>query len=86
MHLLLAQSSVASESLFVTQVWAAVVNVGVTIILSIPLSIMGVGSTFTSLEMPHVNERFGSKGGHLSIEKVREIMGEAGTREPIKVS
>eukprot|EP00035_Acanthoeca_spectabilis_P005818 m.117666 g.117666 ORF g.117666 m.117666 type:complete len:931 (+) comp13203_c0_seq2:57-2849(+) len=65
-------------------VWAAVVNVGVTIILSIPLSIMGVGSTFTSLEMPHVNERFGSKGGHLSIEKVREIMGEAGTREPIK--
>jgi hypothetical protein len=69
------------------QIWAAVVNVSVSVILSIPFSLMGVGNTTKSLEMEHVESKFAAgHGGSLTITKIREIMSEEGTREPLKVN
>jgi hypothetical protein len=69
------------------QIWAAVLNVGVSVILSIPFSLMDVGNTTKSLEMEHVKSKFAvGHGGSLTITKIREIMSEAGTREPVKVN
>jgi hypothetical protein len=69
------------------QIWAAVVNVAVSVILSIPFSLMGLGNTTKSLEMEHVEKKFAvGHGGSLTLVKIREIMSEEGTREPVKVN
>jgi hypothetical protein len=69
------------------QIWAAVVNVAVSVILSIPFSLMGLGNTTKSLEMEHVEKKFAvGHGGSLTLVKIREMMSEEGTREPVKVN
>ena len=44
-------------------IWAAITNIGVTAILSIVFSLLGMGNTMESLKMPHVDEKFGIDHG-----------------------
>jgi hypothetical protein len=48
-------------------IWAAITNIGVTAILSIVFSLLGMGNTMESLKMPHVDEKFGIDHGESEI-------------------
>ena len=66
-------------------VWAAVVNVGVTAVLSVVFGLLDIGNTTDGLKMTHVEAHFGMGGeGELTLEKINEIMSEDGTREPVR--
>jgi hypothetical protein len=64
-------------------IWAAVVNVGVTIIFSIVFAFVGLGNTLDSLKMPAATERF-CADEELTLETIHEIMNVEGSREPIR--
>jgi len=67
-------------------VWAAVINVFVTTVLSILFGMLSMGNSTESLTMPHVSKTFGSgDGGELTTARINKYMHEGeNTREPAK--
>eukprot|EP00038_Savillea_parva_P023997 m.42791 g.42791 ORF g.42791 m.42791 type:complete len:926 (-) comp6321_c0_seq1:159-2936(-) len=64
-------------------VWAAVVNVFVTCVLSLVFNLVGLPNTLPSLEIPEIAKRCGDDS-ELTLDTIHEIMDKEGTREPIK--
>jgi len=64
-------------------VWAALINVFVTCLLSVVFNLVGVPNTASALEIPEVAARCGDDS-ELSLDMIHEIMDVEGTREPVK--